>query len=360
VNQWQWFHDYVAEARKSGDPRVQRMLDLWDECDRSQTRNPDERLAKMRECRRLAELVGARWVALVLDHRMLLIIISEQQRYADALELAVRANLEARKPEFAGFPQRVCLQEDLVFCYLNVDPLGNRVLINEALNFMHQQLTPGHHCSFCVQNCSTEFALAQNDLEAAEQSLQRILAIAGRETVKDGEYTTMLAACDLCVVMFRRADWEGLAHWCVQGEGLARRSQRPMKVAEFLAWQAILARRAGREDDGRRLIRRAINQTKRAGGLPWLSYYEAVCGYYDLAGEYEKSFKMRGQELEQYHGKGRHYYEFQCRLHRCRYLHLLERPRLLKAEREAAQAVAHKMREPAFHLQRLNGITCGE
>ncbi|HKB38658.1 MAG TPA: hypothetical protein VKD72_19595, partial [Gemmataceae bacterium] len=166
------------------------------------------------------------------------------------------------------------------------------------------------------------------------------------------------AHCDLCEIAHRRQDWEALREWSGEGEALARRTDEHLKVAEFLLWQALLARRDGDEELARRHLRRALSRSRRVRSLPGTAYYNVLCAYHELGGELDRALEVRDLELRRLEGKGRLHDETRCRVKRCRLLGQLGRP--LEAELADARTAASRLRDPAPHLEELDRIERGE
>ena len=140
--------------------------------------DPQRSLELVREARALAVQLREPWWILLMDHWRLQRLLHYIRDIPPALELAVQATLEARKPEYEQLPQRVCLHEDLIYAYLCIDPPGYGDLIRQALDFMREQVTDDLECRYCVQNCATEWHLHCGRVGEAEQSARQSLTIA--------------------------------------------------------------------------------------------------------------------------------------------------------------------------------------
>ena len=352
---WDWIEEFAAEADASGD---EQRLALWETQLRAFNHgkeNPDAMLAVLEEGRALAQLLHEDWWVLHLDHWRLQALLHYKLDYRDVLDLAVQATLEARKPAYAQLPQRICLHEDLIYAYLGIDPLGNADAIRRALDYMHSEVTEDLDCRYCVQNCRTEFALLRGALEEAEQSARLTLAMADDDVHRStAEHHAAYAHCDLCEVAHRRQDWDALREASAEGEEVARRTEEHLKVAEFLLWQALMARRDGNEELARRRQRQALARARRVKSLPGTTYYNILCAFHELGGEPERALAVRNLELERLEGKGRLHEECRCRVKRCRLLAQMGRP--LEDELTAARASARTLRDPAPHLAELDRI----
>ena len=180
---WDWLHEFADEMRAQGDRERFRLWEIQGEASRFGRAEPERKLAKLEEGRALAQRLGESWWVLHFDHWRLQVLMHYLLDYRpEVLDLAVRSTLEARKPQYARLPQRICLHEDLIYAYLGVDPLGHADAIRQALDYMRKEVSEDLECRYCVQNCRTEFALrrgALDEAEAARRALARLRSPGG-------------------------------------------------------------------------------------------------------------------------------------------------------------------------------------
>src|SRR5688500_15038929 len=120
-----WIYDFLVDAHRSGDEERLRIWEIRQRAFEAGKDDPDAMLKALGEARLLAQRLGEKWWVLYFDHWRLQALFNYKLDYTDVLELATRATLEARKPEYALFPQRVCLHEDLISAHMGIDPLGS-------------------------------------------------------------------------------------------------------------------------------------------------------------------------------------------------------------------------------------------
>lgn len=353
---WDWIREFRKEAAARDDAERLRLLALYDAGQAARKTDPTKTLDLLREARALAERLGERWWALHLDHWRLQALLNDFLAMNEALELAVGATLEARKPEYAQLPQRVCLHEDLVSTYVGIDPMGHADAIRQALDFMRGQVGEDVDCRFCVQNCATEFNLQCGRLDEAQGSAQLTLEMADKDRLM-GEHHAVYAHCDLCEIAYRRGDWDALREESAVGEELARRKDNPRKLCEFMVWQALSARRDGEEEKAQRLLRQAIARMARSRALPSSAYFDALCAYYEHGGDLRTSLRVRTRERDNLAGKGRLFQECRAWVRRCRLMGQIGLP--LAGDLAAAREAAGKLRDPAPHLEELARIEAG-
>jgi hypothetical protein len=195
-------------------------------------------------------------------------------------------------------------------------------------------------------------------LGEAQESALRLLQMTDAEPNRaTADHFALDAYSDLCAVAFARGDDEALREWAAAGEETARRRDKPLELARFLAWRALLERRGGHEDRAGKLCRAAAVRVGRVKALPGDSYFDALCAYHQQGGEWDSALSVRDQELRALAGKGRLDREARCRVKRCRLLARLGRP--LAEELAAARAAAGKLRHPEKYLEELARIEGG-
>ena len=111
----------------------------------------------------------------------------------------------------------------------------------------------------------------------------------------------------------QRQDWEKLAEVAALGEEAARSVGKQMELCEFLAWQSVLARRAGDEPRARRLHAQAAAKMAALRMPSEREYPDATALFHELGGDLDKALQMREWELANIASTGRVAYE--CEIH---------------------------------------------
>lgn len=356
---WDWIVAFNEEAEANGDRERLRLLQIYDNASKFAKTDPDVMLGLLAEGRALAEQLEEPWWVLFFDHWRLQALLHFKYDYRDVMDIAVQATLEARKPQYAQLPQRVCLHEDLIYAYVGTDAEGHADRIGQALDYMQQHVGPDLDCRFCVQGCWAQFALQRGRLDEAQAAALKMLAMTDAERSRStADHYALDAFADLCAVAFERGDWGALEEWARAGEETARRRDKPLELAKFLAWRALLERRGGNEDTARRLFRAATSRAARLKAVPGESYYDALCAYHEQGGEPGAALTARDQELKGIAGKGRLTHEARCRLKRCRLLAQMGLP--LEDDLRAARAAAAKLRHPEKFLEEIERLAGGK
>jgi hypothetical protein len=352
---WDWIIEFNAEAEANGDRERLRLLPIFENASKFSKTDPDVMLGLLAEGKALAQQLDEPWWVLFFDHWRLQALLHFKYDYRNVMDIAVQATLEARKPQYAELPQRVCLHEDLIYAYVGTDPEGHAERIGQALEYMQQHVGPDLDCRFCVQGCCTQFALQRGRLDEAQAAALKMLAMTDAErSAATADHYAIDAYADLCAIAFERGDWDALAEWAAAGEETARRRDKHLELAKFLAWRALLERRAGDDEAARRRFRAATSRAGRLKAMPGESYYDALCAYHELGGEPGAALTARDQELNAIAGKGRLAHETRCRLKRCRLLARMGLP--LGEDLRAAREAAGKLRHPEKYLEEIERI----
>jgi hypothetical protein len=347
---WNWVVEYRWQ-RSVGDDGY-RMYNLFNSALQCFDSDPRVALTNLDAARTIAQHLEEPWWVLLCDHWRIQTLIHSLGDYIAARDIAARAVVEARKPAYAPFPQRLCLQEDLIKVFLAHDPHGHAAGIEGALAYMEREVAPGADCGLCLLSLKISYALDMEDLQQAEAEAQNFLSAAEEHMVRTGS-EHYLANCysDFCDIAFRRCDWPALLEWAIMGEAAARRLDRRQLLAQYLSWQALANRRLGHDEAASRLYRSATAIADRLGLSPSGDYCNALSAYHEAAGDLPRALKLRNRELEAIAGKGN--IDRECRIHRerCRLLRLMGR----LGERDLADArmAAAQLVDPARYLATL-------
>jgi hypothetical protein len=352
---WDWVFDYRDEAMANGDDERVQLSEYNLRAHPYTESSPETALGIYEEGRQHAvRLAEPHWV-LFYDHWRLQTYLHFLQDYRPVLDIAVQATLEARKPMYQRFPQRICLHEDLIWGYLGIDPIGYQDAIEQALDFMETETTEDLECRYCVKNCRADFEVRRGRLDRGELAAREVLSLADDEPVQStAEHHGMSAYNRLCEIAFQRGDWESVWENARIGEELARRRQRNLNIAKALLWQALASRHLGNNVEAGRLFRASQTVIRQVKAVPSPSYFDALCDYHETGGHLDLAVQSRRHELQQIGDRGRLHDETRCRVKLCR---LLARARELSTpDLESARACASKLRDPSSHIAELETI----
>lgn len=351
----EWFRQSEAEARARGDEVRLRMVQLVYEADTYRETNPDYMLGLIEEGRVLARQLAEPWWALFYDDRKAGALMKYKGDALRGLELAVRNALEVRKSLYEAFPWRFRVYDHLIVGYLNTDPAGYAREIREALDWLAQDVPQEGSPKYLLLARRRWLASELGEMAEAEELARRALSLAAEDPDQvTARSHSVFCFSHLCEMAWLRRDWEMLSEVAGVGEELGRDVGHQLEVAEFQAWQALLARRAGDEETARKRWRHAARRVALLGMPPDHIYFDALCAFHEEGGEAELALQARGKELALLVGRGRHASEVRCRLERLRLL--VKLGRRVEEEVELARGVVKRLRKPEEALLRVDEI----
>jgi hypothetical protein len=350
-----WFAHFESEARTQGDEDRLRLVSLVYEADQHRETNPDHMLALLVEGRHLARRLGEGWWTLFYDDRRAGALMKYKGDAQAGLELAVRNALEARKPVYESFPWRFRIHDHLIVGYLNTDPVGYATEIREALSYLERDVPEEGSPKYLVLARRRWLAGELGEHEEADEFARRALAMAASDRDQaTARSHAVFCFSHLCEIAYRRFDWETLAEQCSVGEQLARQTGHLLELAEFLMWQALLARRTGDQVLACRRCQQAKRRVAQLGMPPDHIWFDALCAYHAEGGELAEELRARDAELALLRNKGRWAAESRCHLERCRL-----RSRLglaISGELADARAAIGRLRKPVSMLDELDSL----
>ena len=353
-----WFLEFEMGARASGDRERLRLVELVHEADAHRETDPDQMLALIDEGRHLARLLAEPWWVLFYDDRRAGALMKYKGDVRAGLEQAVRNALELRKPRFAHFPWRFRIHDHLVVGYLNTDPVGHADRIREALTWLEQDVPPDGSPRYLVLARRRWLAAELGHSQEAEELARQGLALAADDPDQwTARSHAVFCFSHLCELAWEKGDRLALEESAGVGEELARATSHQLELAEFVTWQAVLARQGGEADRAARLFRLAQRRVAQLGMPPDHIYFDAVCAYHEPAGELEEAMAARRRELALLLGKGRWAAECRCRIRLCRLQARLGLP--LTQEVALARESARRLRLPGAALAELEAIEHG-
>ncbi len=345
---WDWIRSYQIRAMVNRNEAGLKLVKLVVNALEFMDTDPDQMIGMLDEAEALAETLNEPWWKLTCAHWKLQALLFRKQDLTAALKLAVKATVEARKPIYEQFPQRLCLHEDLIKAYAGADPDGYAPVIKKAMVYMTEEVTPEMECWHCLHGLRGSFMRGQEKwAEALELELRYL-------SISDNDHHQALAYSHLCEIAFEQDDWESLTKWAEAGEQSARQGERTYVLVELLMWQALAARNRTDEQNAQRFYQLALAQVSRLASIPDRTYYKALTAYHETGNDLPLALDLRRQELETLTGKGQTIAEYYCRREICRLLAKMGQP--LAVEIANAQKAARQLKNPEKYLAALTKI----
>lgn len=337
----EWISDYAARAYKARDRERYQLVALTSEALPQVSKDPDRALALLAEGRTLAEALDEPWFARFYEHWIIQALLFHKRDPNTALPLAEAAVQGTQSADFADFPQRICLREDLIFSYLSRDPFGYSREIEDAIGYMASEIPPDCPCLNCLQEIRTAYPLAQGRLGDAEQAALDAVSLGWPAS---DYHHVLIAFTALCQIAFQRGDWAKVTHWAGLGETFEGRNVGVPYVHELLLWQAAALRQTGDTETARRRYRRVRGLVRAESSIPTPGYFDALLAYHQLGADPRPVLAVCDLELQELAGRGETVRECLVRLRRRL---LLAQCGLPVAEEEAAiRRLAASLRDP--------------
>ena len=320
---WAWIRDYASDAMERRDgPRIELVQRVWAALQQTRTQ-PDDAVEAFRQAQDLAARMEEPWWMMFCDHWTLQTLLFRKRDFVQSLPLALNAVEQARAPVFDEFPQRICLQEDLISALQGTDPIGHAPRIAEALAAMEAEVSPQSACYHCLLGLRTEHL---RDTGRLAEARDNALAASKQAALASDYHHVAEAYANLCQIAFLQNDWPRLRQWSTAGEMFDGRKTDEGCIAELRMWQAAALRRAGEEADAFRQCRIARSRARAPGIVPTAGFFDAWSTLYEVAGDFRRALRVRDRELALLAGNGQAYLECQCHLKRARLRQALQLP----------------------------------
>lgn len=350
MNIWSWIHEFYRKAEAEGDADRTGLVQLFDSALESKETDPDRTLAMLEQGKAQAKgLKEPRWV-LFFEHWILQTQLFFRRDYRPVLDLAVKASLEACKPAYRDFPQRVCIHEDLIHGYVGIDPEGYADKIVAALEFMKGEADPKAECQHCILGCQSSFEAELERYDAA----RAIAEIKLKKALDERSDHHAASACSrLAELAIRRRDWDAALAMAKETQQRARATRRDSVEAVGLVYEAVALRALGREPEALKRYARGVRKIKRLA-IPSNDIYETIAWFYEMGGDDAKALRFRDKQFKVHGRRGQLLSDFRILKERCRLLHRLGR--LEPADLETARDAARKLRFAEKHLAELESF----
>lgn len=299
-----------------------------------------DKLKEATSGRDYAAEVGEAWFEMLFQHFRLQRLLFWETDYDKALEEAVAATVRMRDETFRDFPQRICLHEDLISAYLGIDPVGYAGLIEQALNYMEQEMQPDVSCRFCLLAHRFELQLACGQKQQARDVAETYLV----QSENQNDHHWSDACLKLCQISFQQQDWESLHRWSRVGEDVARRNKKTEDVMEHLAWQAVAQAELGNSAEATRLFNASL--ATESNRMPETTY-DAHVGYHEAMGQLADAAAVRTRQIEAMRNSGQMHFLALAHIDHCRLLAKSGQP--IDEAQAAAEAAINHQKEPALY-----------
>ncbi|MBA3531898.1 MAG: hypothetical protein H0T73_08265 [Ardenticatenales bacterium] len=341
MSDWEWFHEVRQKAYQAKDTQRIRLIDLYYEGQGFSEKEPDRAIAIYEQAHALAEQLGEGWVMLAIDERHLRTLMYEKANYLGALDLAVRATVELRKPVYRRYPRRFMIPIYLVQIYRALDARQYASDLKALLDYLIVEVPEDDkETQYELHSKRILFAMTMEEWDNALELGLRYLALCGEDMAEAVRVYVLL-----CRVASNRREWKSVEEWAQAGAEGARQVNRMDILCECQAWLAFLARRDNNEADAKRYYEEAIATAKSVGERPIFFYYNILASFHVNGEEWEKASLVRQHQIEHVGGTGQVMDELYYRVEHIKALGKLGQP--IAEEHRAARDLLGQVSNPA-------------
>jgi tetratricopeptide (TPR) repeat protein len=276
--------------------------------------------------------------------------------YADldqALDIATKIVVEARKPQYQNCPSLCWAYRSLADVYSIVDPVGYADKIRETLDFIEANI-PIDFDTYCL----LEYRRAIVSFALDDPSKAREFALSYLGRCESSNFRKVDAYILLCRFSYALGDFDATQQYAILTEQHANRRNRINSLVEAWAWRALIAQKKGQLDIARQFYRKASAKFAEYDFQLWLTYGTIMSDYYVLSEQPAKAIDMARRTLSATKGSGRRLETCKCHLQLCLTLARLEMP--YGVELADARAAATMLIDPSTYLQKLDRIQHGD
>ncbi|MCU0497488.1 MAG: hypothetical protein MUF87_09070 [Anaerolineae bacterium] len=289
---------------------------------------------------------------LYIRHWWLQTLIFDKGDIGQALDMAIRAAVEARKPAYLNFMQRICIHQDVIHAYLGHDPYGYSDLIEQSIDYMQAQTeNTTFQCRYCMQGARAAFETSIERWDRAEVAIDRYIEMS--QYFSHHLRSAYLHRCDL---LKRREAWAELLGVAEAADELCRKDLDEYRgsLATALAYQGLAYHHLGDEEKARKLIRSASAHAVRYKNIISSDYYDTMVDYYHLVENLPTAIRIYDRQIKGLEGLGQTYWEARARLLRARLLK--EHGKSILKEAPIITELAQKLQRPEAILTQLDQL----
>jgi hypothetical protein len=352
VDLWGWYNRLESQYYHEGDSARIKLLSYNNRKWQLKEKDPERAYALCQEAVGLAQRLNEPWWEAYYEYwacEMLTYYVGDWQRGLDA---ATRLVAKLSQPRYVGCPVAGRAYITLMAIYYERDAYGYQKEINEMLNFMEKDIPMDEDTYQRLQYFRAGMAYELEDYEASEAELYKYLNLARSAFRQQSAYNLLLR-----IEIARKHFDLALSH-AEQFEETAREGGLEMSIAEASLWQAALNRKTGDAVAGSSHLMRGLTRASNLGVIKSREYFDAVGGYHEVGGDWEKALALRDEQIQYLDGRNNPDFIGDAHLKRCHVLHRMGK--LTEADLQAARNAALELRDQAHYAKLLADVAAGK
>ncbi len=316
----EWIEAFIQRAQENGDRERLRLVTLVDIMDSVLDRSPSQALQILDECDRLAKALDEPcWM---LFYRQLRAEVHTffHVDMRTGLDVAARAVVEARKPEYRECPTRAGLMSTLINAYVYIDPVGYHQQIIDTIDLIENEMQPD-------ALLRVELEMKRAVVEAAYGNVQHALQLA-YECLAASPHNGVLrldAYTALCEVLRISKDFSTGLHYAELGVEAALKHERhniKRVLSQFWAYYTLCAYQTGDAQTAETYYKKASNSANLLNIEPFYTVPALLADYQTARGDYAKADGHFQEAIAGTDAAGSVYASCIARAKRCRVLGL--------------------------------------
>ncbi len=355
-DEWREYHQRVDDWQRAGDEERLQLVDLYYEAFRYRETEPERQFALLSQARNEAQRLNEPWWLLFFEALRLATLTADLHDFARALPLAMELMVRFSGPEGQAHPHRVDVLTNVLYTYMQVDPLGYRNELERGFAQLDGLIGAGPTVyRFVLDYRRTEYLGETERWEEARDLAHQSLALADRSAQPDlqiwhGAWALFLL-CESCHALGR---WDEVAAHAADMEERSMKKIHLMRTrASALIWLAVTQRRKGDERAASRSFHRGMHCLKDLDSRDEICA-EPIARYYEIGGELKQAVSVRDRELAAIAKKGMLHRSCRVQIERCRLLS--HAGALTPADLNKVRDSAAQLRVPEWYLERLARI----
>ena len=355
-DKWNEFNRRVADWQQKGDAECLKLVDLYYEAFRHRETEPERQLELLTRGRAEAQQLNEPWWVLFFESCRLSTLTADLHDFARALPVAMELMVRFNSPQGQAHPERIGILTNVLYTYLEVDPVGYRDDLERGFAHLDGQIARGAVVErFVLDYRWTEYLNATERWEEAFERSHQSLALADRSSDPDkkiwhGAWALFLL-CKICNALGR------LDQLAAHAQDMAERSETKTHLMRTRAggriWLAVARRATGDERAASRSFHQGMHHLKNLDARDEICA-DAIARYYELGNDWKAAAEVRDRELAAISKKGMLHRSCLVQVERCR---LLSRAGgLTPADVDKARQAAAKLRVPGWYLDKLARI----
>jgi len=350
----EWYTAQIKAAKAANDQAILRLVGLYDSAMNCAETDPDQALALLAQGQADAQQLDRPCWTLFFDHWQVAVNLFHKRDFKTALDRAVRCAVEARKAIYQTCPMVSRVHLGVLDAYIRTDPISYEKQVRDTIAYLQANFDSDEEIRSLMIARQYYLEMVMSRYDAALQLALQHLANAGTNNHRlVGAYQQLT---DVCYRLDNPKEGLGYAQ---TGETQARRGKHHLRaLVTFLAWQTLFTRQLGDSTAARRFHNVTLSHASQVGAKLYESYYNALCLYYELEGQFERALRLRDVELAEILETNSLYDEGKIYIWRLRLLTKMGLP--LDKDLAAARAIAAKMTKPEFYLAKLDRVLSGD